>query len=163
MTKKLYFPRNTREYLDKIENLSEEDKEYYKKFNDEYYANSISIQNTSLQLHNTPSLVKQVYNQTNARGRDIMSKSFYRVDETIDSLENQPKENKYSQLLKTSTFNETIIELFDDYSLEISSSVKSHGDALMILKRFYVEIGRVQREEAKFKKQKFNRIDKEGK
>lgn len=166
MSKKLYFPKKSLEYIDKIENLSEEDKKYYDLFLDEYYSTSISPKNILTQIHNTPQLIKSVYDQTNSRNRDLYSKLKLgdKLEHTPEDCSDTHKENKYSSLLKTSTFNETILELFDDFSLEISTSKLTQVDALNLLKRFYVEISRVNREEAKFKKNnKINRMNTEGK
>lgn len=149
------FTQKSREYIDKTE-LQGKDLEYYTKFLDEYYDNSVNKKNLSDQLHNTDELVKKVYDQTNSRNRDLLSllKVTKKLDSEPDILNKTTKnlyeKNKYLHLLKISGYNNTLKTLFEDFS-EFLIDIQDHSHSISLLKQFYVEINRLAREERKWK------------
>lgn len=155
MNKTLHFNKKTREFLDKIKNLSEEDKAYYDKFLNEYYSNALSTDPIKLgnQLHNTKELVSSVYNSTNSRNRDLLAqaKSTNTLNQNLESFKGEDTD-KYAEVLKTYGYNKAFTELFEDYSL-IMLEQDTYADVHSALKRFYIDLSKLNRLESKFKRQ----------
>lgn len=164
--KKVNFPKKSQEYIDDPNYGDPDLDDYIFKFNNEYYGNSLKKTHEGLkkQLHNTTDLVDQVYNQTNSRNRDLQSK--LRVTHQIDTerpIENlsQSNEDKYEYLLKKEGYNNTLKEIFLDFSY-ILSKATTESSSLISLKLFYIEIMKLHREEKKWrvKENKMNRSNK---
>lgn len=162
MTKKA-FTRKASEYIHKKDFKNKELNDYYEKFERELFDNNLSksLDRIHTQLHNTNELINKVYSQANSRERDLVSnlRATGHLEQEVDSNTPFYKEEKYSHLLKTHGYNYTLKELFEDYSL-MNLEVNTLHDSLQLLKHFYVEISKLNREERKFKK-KDSQITKE--
>lgn len=157
MSKKAYkkynFPQRVHEYIDEPE-LPEDAKTYYDKFNNENYGNSLSKDNLNSQLHNTPELVKSVYDQSNARSRCLLTKM--KITKQLDPSEEQEsthlyQDDKYYRMMKVDGYNLTLKEIFEDFSLLLTETTTPHH-TLQHLKSFYVATRKLDREEKKWKK-----------
>ena len=104
--------------------------------------------------------MKKVYDQTNSRGRDLLSlirASGASTDLSQDIAE-PVEEYSYTEKLKTSDYNTVLKELFTDYAEDLKDA-KDFRVALYLLQRFYVDIQKITREEKKFKKQERKKND----
>jgi hypothetical protein len=59
---------------DYVDSLSEKEKEWLNKFNEEYVNGTLDRTNKSNNLHKTKALVKDCYDRNNARNRDILTR-----------------------------------------------------------------------------------------
>lgn len=154
MTKKS-FTKKASEYVDSVHFDSKELNDYYDKFIFELYDNSLSksLENINKQLHNTNDLINKVYDSCNARNRDLISnlRATGHLEQEVESDTPLYKEDKYQHMLKTHGYNDTLKELFDDFSI-LNMSTKTHQSSLNILKSFYIEISKLNREERRFRK-----------
>lgn len=95
-----------------------------------------------------------MYDQTNSRGRDLLSlirSSGASTDVSQDIAEPQ-QDYSYTEKLKVSDYNTVLKELFTDYAEDLTDS-KDFRVSLYLLQRFYVDIQKITREEKKFRKQ----------
>ena len=160
------FTKKATEYTDHI-NLPEKEQEYYTRFKSEYYDNQVSQDPEKIkdQLHNTKELVSSVYNSTNSRNRDLLStqKATNQLQELNEEVNYKDvyEEDKYTSMLKTEGYSETIRGMFQEFSDEFTQ-INTQPQSINLLKLFYITIQRVNREERKWLR-KEKQISKEKK
>ena len=155
--KKNNFTRKAQEYLDDQKLPEGKEKEYYDKFNFEYYDNNVNKHNLENQLHNTENLVDEVYSSCNARNRDLLStakvtKQLTDLKSVEDVYTPTNEDDEYLEMLKVEGYNNTLKRIFEDYShlLLESNTIKSSS---YLLKTFYISLGKLNREQKRWVRQ----------
>lgn len=106
------------EYLDQdyINGLSEEEKDFLDKFNQEYYGATLDYQNLENNLHNTPELKKRCTDRNNAqnrctyglgRAKKLISNTLFYPEDIEKCIDNQESE------LESENIEDLMIEYLD--------------------------------------------------
>lgn len=123
--KKELHPRTRWEYLDAdyMDKLSPEEKEFYSKFNEEYYGASLAKEDEPKKwkkdLHKTPELRKECRDRNNARNRDLYSIS--RTKGWVESIKDNEDALDDRRILQHDLDERVIIKEIDEKTKKASS------------------------------------------
>ena len=103
-------PRTRWEYMDQdyFKDLSEEEKAFASKFNEEFYGASFKEEDN---LHETDELKRECYRRNNYRNRDIYT--IFRTRGYVESLHDKLDVIDKQNCPSTNTQEDTVIELLD--------------------------------------------------